>query len=58
MAEVRVVFHHVPKNRAIADWDHRLGQRFGIVTKAHAKTATEQDYFHGVLLLEREKRLR
>ena len=48
--EVRVVLHHVPEDRAIADRDHRLGHGLGRLAHAHALPATEDDDLHDFFL--------
>src|SRR5260221_11881440 len=51
VAKMRVVFHHVPEDGAIADRHHGLGDFLRILPQAHSVPTTKDDYFHGVLLL-------
>ena len=44
--ELAVVVHQVPKNRLVADRNHRLRNAFGNVPNASAETAAEQNCFH------------
>jgi hypothetical protein len=48
--KVGVILHHMPENRAVAEFDHRLGNGFRIIAKTHSKTTTEEDNFHEILL--------
>ena len=45
MAELAVVVHQVPKDRLVADRNHRLRDVFGYVPDARAETAAEQNCF-------------
>src|SRR3989454_4302965 len=44
--EVRIVPHHVPQDRAIADEHHRLRHALLAVPQPHPQPAAEQDDFH------------
>src|SRR6266487_19887 len=46
---VRVVLHDVPQDRPVADRDHRLGDRVGVLAQPQAQTATEKDGFHSTV---------
>ena len=44
--EVRVVAHHVPQDRPVADGHHRLGQRLRVLAQAQPEPAAEEDDLH------------
>ena len=46
VAEGRVVLHHVPEDRPVADLDHGLGDGVGHVAQAHAQSTAEEDDLH------------
>src|SRR4051794_35257468 len=46
MSEVSKIFHHVPKNRAITDRHHGLGDMVGIISQSQTETTAEQYYLH------------
>ena len=43
MAVVRVVAHHVPEDRPVADGHHRLGHGLRVLAQPHAQAAAEDD---------------
>ena len=45
-AEVRVVLHHVPEDRPVADLDHRLGDDVGGLAHPEPLPTAEDDDFH------------
>ena len=51
VAVVRVILHDVPEDRPVANRDHRLGDIVRIFAQAHPESATEDDHFHGSVLL-------
>ena len=44
--EVRVVLHHVPEDRPVADRDHRLGHHVGCLAHPQPLAAAEDDDLH------------
>ena len=48
VAVLAVVVHQMPKDRLVADRDHRLRNVFLVVADARAKPAAEQNRFHGL----------
>src|SRR6267378_3477292 len=46
VAEMRVVSHHVPEDRPVADGDQGLRDGLGIIPESHAEAATEKNDFH------------
>ena len=46
MAMMGVVFHNVPKDRAVPNIHHRLGNRVGELAHAHSESTTEKNHFH------------
>ncbi len=39
-----ITLHDVPKNRTIADFDHRFGAKLGLFAKSRTKSAAENEY--------------
>ena len=42
-----VILHQMPKDRLVADRDHRLRDVFRVIADARAETAAEENCFHG-----------
>src|SRR5580765_246837 len=46
MAEMRIILHHVPQDRSVADWHQGLRYILSVLPQPHAETAAEKHDFH------------
>src|SRR3954464_15287419 len=46
VTEIAIILHHMPKNRLIADRDHRFRDALRILTNPSAQAPAEQNDFH------------